>query len=458
MTETAPLHLPEGQRYACRQCGDGCHIFNEYPLDDASIGRMRDLAVEDLLPSELRARGYLMPGDRDPGRKVLRRRDHDHACVFRQPDMLCGIHAHHGMEAKPRVCQDFPYRFVDTPLGIHPGLSFACSAVLENHGPLVSDQGGELQALHQVSGAITVRADPVHLTDLHQISWPAWGIIQGGLKTILTHPGESVGRRLAAQAMFLDLFRNLVVELRRHHPAPARVGRGETPLPHPPDCGQQPDHEAAQAITRQFTSPEGLARLFALVDRPVPNPTTQASLLGLVCGFRRALDVDGARPGRLRAVSRLLFSWFSQALPFAPLRLPGIPDSLPRRGIAERSALPADAGIVDLLDRYFAHSLFRQDLLMARNVWIGQRWQLLHFSLVRVYAAAEAIQRGEGVPSLASFRAAVRNVEKYFVFHGGFQRLFDRYPMLGTLLDAAAHKPVYPVSMILDPYAKPKGG
>lgn len=444
------LHLPDRQGYTCKRCGDGCHIFNEYPLDAESQRRLEDLSVEDLLPSELRAGGYSEPAVLDPSKTVLKRRETDRACVFRDGDMLCSIHREHGLEAKPRVCQDFPFRFVTTPIGVYPGLSFACTAVLENHGDKLVDQEESLRDLYKVSGAITVRTDPVLLTDLHQLSWPAWERTLAALDVIIRTPGRDVGDCLAAQAVYMDLFRNLVTSLRRNYPAPGG-GTKERPVPWPPDCGQQKDDEAAEAMARQFTGDGDTSRLFDLAARARGVPTMQRTLLGLMASFRTGLDAADSRPGRFTAIRRILVTWFFQATRLGPLRLPGIPDSFGRRDLEGIAINTSDPEIHDVLQRYFSHALFRQDLLLARNAWIGQRWQLLHYALIRVYAAAEALQRGEKTASVTTFRMAIRNVEKYFVFHGGFQRLFDHYPALGQLFDAAAAKPTYPATMILDP-------
>lgn len=447
-TRGGALRLPSHQRYSCKRCGDGCHIFNEYPLDGESQERMKGLGVEDLLPSELRAGGYSEPAVLDPSKTVLKRRSGDRACVFRDGDMLCSIHREHGLEAKPRVCQDFPYRFVTTPNGVYPGVSFACTAVLENYGELLSEQEGELADLLKVSGAVTVRTDPVALTDLHQFGWEAWECTVGALDAILRVPGHSIGECLVAQAVYLDLLTNLVVELRRNHPAPTPANRKDPPMPWPADCGQQSDLEAATAMAKQFTEGEGMNRLFGMAARARAIPATRRTLLGLMASFRGGLDAAEKRPSRLAAISRILGTWFFQATGLGPLRLPGVPDSFGRRDLEGVAIDMTSPEFHDLLMRYFSHALFRQDLLLARNAWIGQRWQLLHFALIRDYAAAEALHRGSRSVKLEDVRMAVRQVEKYFVFHGGFQRLFDRYPALGQLFDNAAAKKTYPASMV----------
>lgn len=61
-------------------------------------------------------------------------------CVLRQSDSeggRCGLHAEHGLEAKPQRCQDFPFRALRTAAGTFLGASFACQAIVEGHGPMV---------------------------------------------------------------------------------------------------------------------------------------------------------------------------------------------------------------------------------------------------------------------------------------------------------------------------------
>lgn len=447
-----PLHLPEGQRYSCVRCGMGCHLFNEYPLDLGAKERLERLGAEDLLPSEQRGGGFWERGVVDPSKYVLRRRGGDRACVFLRPDQLCAVHAAHGLEAKPRACQDFPYRFVETPLGIYPGLSFACTAVLENEGEALTSQGEALRGQFAVSGAVTRKRDPVRFTNRHHLHWEAWAMIEEQLAALLRVPDVSVGEALAAQSVLLDLFRNLIGQARRDPATGAEADKAAFP-PFAPDHGGVSDVETAGAMARSFATEEGRARLLALARKAKGSPALQRSLTGLVASFRGALDAGESRPSRARVMARIFSLYMGRMLGMGRLRLPGLPDSFSSRDLHTVSAAEGEPGNAALLRRYFEHALFRKDLPLARTAWIGQRWQLLHHALIRSYARGEAVIAGVEHADVGCYRRAIRNVEKYFVFHGGFQRLFDHYPAFGLLLDAAVAKPVYAASMILDPNA-----
>src|SRR5690349_5240839 len=89
-------------------------------------------------PQSTRVRRLLLPPDEpfrplpfalDSGERVTFARRPDGACVFLADGERCSIHRRWGADAKPQVCREFPYSFVDTPDGVAVGLSFACTAV-----------------------------------------------------------------------------------------------------------------------------------------------------------------------------------------------------------------------------------------------------------------------------------------------------------------------------------------
>src|SRR5204862_1198741 len=65
----------------------------------------------------------------------------DEACVFLLPDKRCGIHAHFGAAAKPRVCRLFPVHPVLTIEGLKLGDGGECTtyAVSARAGELFSE-------------------------------------------------------------------------------------------------------------------------------------------------------------------------------------------------------------------------------------------------------------------------------------------------------------------------------
>lgn len=68
-------------------------------------------------------------------------KDGEGKCSFLNDENLCRLH---GSEAKPSMCQLFPYTFLHCPEGVLVGLSFASSGVLANSGALLSEQENTL--------------------------------------------------------------------------------------------------------------------------------------------------------------------------------------------------------------------------------------------------------------------------------------------------------------------------
>src|SRR5690606_26786650 len=99
---------------------------------------------------------------------------------------------------------EFPFRYVETANGVFVGLSFACTAVLQNAGPPVGEQAAELEAGFAKSKMILHRREPVRLTNRHEISWDAYLLLEEDLQTIIGTTREPIGLRLAAQATYLD--------------------------------------------------------------------------------------------------------------------------------------------------------------------------------------------------------------------------------------------------------------
>lgn len=122
-----PLLFPR-QRYACVQCGKSCGDWRIWVEE----GLLPQLSRHPLvLELEVRQQAWL---GRDPEGQAHLLHQADGRCHFLQADRLCGLHAQSGWEAKPRACRQFPFFLVETPEGIQVGLSFRCTAVLEDHG------------------------------------------------------------------------------------------------------------------------------------------------------------------------------------------------------------------------------------------------------------------------------------------------------------------------------------
>lgn len=129
------------QRYACLQCGKSCGDWRIWVEPEAEHGlRRHPLALE----LEVRHQTFLQPA---PNGWYHLIHDAKGRCHFLQKDNLCGLHASSGWMAKPRACRQFPFFLLQTPDGIQVGLSFRCTAVLQDHGHDWDSHQSDIQQL-----------------------------------------------------------------------------------------------------------------------------------------------------------------------------------------------------------------------------------------------------------------------------------------------------------------------
>src|SRR5438552_6362509 len=169
---TQGLLLADDVVFTCQNCGDCCRGDWLIGVDDASHAALKDVdwARHDpaLGPSEKFTR---LPLPLASGERMTFARGPSGACIFLSGDNRCGIHTHLGYGAKPQVCREFPYQFVETPDGIAVGLSFACSAVLHHQGAPLAAQTAAVAEVAAGSARIAKLPDPIVLYSGVDITW-----------------------------------------------------------------------------------------------------------------------------------------------------------------------------------------------------------------------------------------------------------------------------------------------
>lgn len=180
------------QQYACLQCGKSCgdwRIWVEPP------------AVESLrrhpLSLELKVRGEtFLQAAADGWHHLVH--DSQGRCHFLQEDLLCGLHATSGWMAKPRACRQFPFFLIQTPDSIQVGLSFRCTAVLQDHGRDWSDHQSDLQQLVESGSYPKVGFQPAQLGNF-TLDWTTYKNWEADWIATIER-GDSL-----AQAVYADL-------------------------------------------------------------------------------------------------------------------------------------------------------------------------------------------------------------------------------------------------------------
>lgn len=135
------------QRYACQSCGKGCRTPWKIKVEEPKV----ELFQRSRGYRQAQREGYVPLPILDDDRQVGRRENG--SCVFLH-DNLCEIHAEFGFQAKPSVCQLFPFLYVNTPQGKFFSVSFSCPAILESVGePVLDHLPGVEETLSQSSTA-----------------------------------------------------------------------------------------------------------------------------------------------------------------------------------------------------------------------------------------------------------------------------------------------------------------
>ena len=138
------VHFLPGQRFECTSCGKCCASGWKVPVNKQA----REIIEESQVYAEVKKEGYLPLQIADDGKASIGRQANG-ACVFLAEDDLCNLHREVGLEKKPVVCRTYPRVVTNTPDGYFVSLSFACPAVLDNQGVLLSEEKLEIQELLQ---------------------------------------------------------------------------------------------------------------------------------------------------------------------------------------------------------------------------------------------------------------------------------------------------------------------
>jgi len=135
------LLLPDNVVFTCQNSGACCRSDWLIGVDAASHTRLRDVNWRTVDPALADGEKFVpLKFPLASGEQLTFARNAAGSCVFLTPDARCSIHRHLGAAAKPQVCREFPYHFVETPDGVAVGVSFACTAVRGHHGAQLHEQ------------------------------------------------------------------------------------------------------------------------------------------------------------------------------------------------------------------------------------------------------------------------------------------------------------------------------
>jgi Fe-S-cluster containining protein len=432
MTSAAdpPLLLPDDVVFTCQQSGACCRSDWLIGVDDAAHARLRDVAWERHDPALGAGVKFVpLPFPLPGGERLTFARRSSGSCVFLAEDRRCGIHRHLGAAAKPQVCREFPYHFVQTPDGVAVGVSFACTAVRGHHGAPLPAQQEEVRAVLAGSTRVERLPEPLTLFGSIDIGWEQYRPIEAALLELLGPGGRPLPVGLLAGSALLSLCIGLTqIETRARR------------------AGQAPPATLAG----------GLVELRA-------------------GGYRRLLDIAaGARYPRRpsltylapsytwlqfsqRRMSRtaLLVSLYRNYVRFrrARGRLPdaitgGEPFDLETvLGVRFDASAP---GIDAFLREYWRHVIFRKTLVPMHGIFRGYQTLLALYSFMKLAARLHAWRAGRPAAALPDVQEAVRLVERAFVLHARYTDLFELTPLVTVLADRLYQQPSFVRTAVLD--------
>ncbi|MEN6627888.1 MAG: hypothetical protein ABFD69_16810 [Candidatus Sumerlaeia bacterium] len=426
---TPPLHLPSGINYECTRCGRSCGEFWEIKVEPEIADSIRNRPAEALREAGAAdPSSPVVPSPWTPGTLMMRPGPDGHCCL-QGADGLCTLHKIFGFASKPNRCRTFPYRFIETPRGTYCGLTFACSAVLNNQGPAVADQRGEIEDLFGWTLSRRAVEAPNELASGIPLTWEQYEAVEQDLADLLEPALAPIGERLLMQYHYLHLLIKLV-----------RADRENT--------------------SRQFDGPEANTQAIEVFRhrvregdwallRGIAGRRPKSGLLRrMILGFAHALrNTYGRRSGRLSGYAMVLKTYFTHGFGHGSIDMPALGKPVAYRKMKTIGFDPARPEFDELLTRYFRHRIQRKDLLLADSVQFGLQLQLLHWGLIHWYAAALAADRGAHEVGWEHLTEAVRIVEKYFVLHSTFDQLFKRMPLLRLFLDRLLEHPLYAFTM-----------
>ena len=431
-SNAASLHLPQDLSYTCSNTGVCCTTFDTIPVSQDCAAFLNDLspAQENAIRADAGSdtEPFTAPGM--PGDPPRLTRKADGSCVFYDKDHLCAVHRIIGAHAKPQVCRDFPYRYVETTGGVYVGLSFVCPSVRANAGTPLRDQEPELRTHYGVAQSILESQRKVALNRRIDLTWDEYLALESCFAELLAMEALPLGQRLiacCALVTFVDAYHQQL--------AGAPVAGPGNALP-PGALGEFLD---AMRNTRF----ESLLRV--ATRRRKTSPAVKRMFLGMFTGFANTLHRKG---GRLHTITNVMVQYVRHASGLGKIRLKPIPGELTHRQI-DAARLPENGSpAADLIARYVRHCIFRKDLVLSANVARRLRLLVLNVALVPWYAMAEAQQHERTQPADDDYSEAVAHVEKFYGFHSRFYRFFEDNATFDDIVEAFMLKPNYPYMLL----------
>lgn len=420
-----PFHLPQGMAYTCHNSGVCCNVFDSIPVDEAAQdaisgmdqGRLNHVAGNDA--------DQIVTVETPESQSPVLARKACGSCIMLTEDHLCAIHKIMGEEAKPQACQDFPWRYVETPGGIYVGLSFVCPSVRDNRGQLVTAQEESVRLKYSRAASVRKAPDEIMLNSHRALSWEDYLAFEQGLLDLMSLEDEPLSVRLIACCMLPGFIDQTL----------AMAGAE--------DMGRADVIDIISALrTRGY---DHLLKLGRKNARRRQSPRPRRMFLGMLASFANTLQ-RRENQGRFLTVTGVIAQYARSAIGLGAIRLAPVDRPVSAHTLDE-ARLPDSGPVAELISRYITHSIERKDLVLYGDVNRRLRMMAVSAALIAWYAAALDERGGAAAGADRTsdhWEEAVSIVERLYGFHSTFFRFFERNKAFADIVDSFLLKPAFP--------------
>ena len=192
--------LPIIERWDCQSCGWCCRDAI-VPLTDEDVAKLK-LQRWDQRPEFQGVKTVVRI--RVGGAKAVLAQKADGGCVFLTAEGRCRIHELHGLEAKPKVCQQFPLQLVPLDGKIVVALRRSCPSAAKGEGRPVVEHLDALKKLLPAS-LDRLRPTPPAIIGGHTRDWADTRRVTDVFERMLRDARYPLVRRIVHGLEFCDL-------------------------------------------------------------------------------------------------------------------------------------------------------------------------------------------------------------------------------------------------------------
>jgi len=385
-TETSEFIFPPGTRYQCVGCGYCCRQrwgveVEKECLDNLPDDLKRSVGPPQKQDEKTNIGGVIVPGESHAG------------CPLLDTDNLCVIHKRLGYDAKPLVCREFPFRFVETPRGVIVDVSYVCNEVLHQRGNDIEQYRPELEKLYAKTARKVSVGDKVLLKSRTSITYDAYLLIEQTLLRILSDQRHTVEDRLVAGNVFLySLTKNIYDD--------EKIVLSQEPI---------------QKRLEKF-APKHISRLYEIAKKSEKMSSRHRQQVFVVTFLTFASSASEKR-GKVNVLLRTWVNNIKLTFNVGKIRIPVLSAPVPIRRLCDMEFDPEDRDINDLAERYMTHCIFRKTLVSEYGLFRGYNVLLLIYGVTKWLSKVFALQAGRDKVRPADFADAIQLVERQYVRH-----------------------------------------